>query len=74
MPIVQITLIEGRNQAIKADVIKRVTDAIVDSTSAPRESIRVILNEVPAGNWGVGGVLWQDSRKKQPMAGPTDEK
>lgn len=56
MPLIQVTLIEGRPDQAKAALIARLTDAVVDTLGAPRESVRVILQEVPAAHWGVGGV------------------
>lgn len=56
MPLVQVTMIEGRGAEVKANLIRRVTDAVVETTEAPRESVRVIIQEVPGSHWGVGGV------------------
>lgn len=55
MPLIQVTLIEGRSAESKTALIRGLTDAAVDATASPRESIRVILQEVPAAHWGVGG-------------------
>ena len=43
MPLVEVTLIEGRTKEKKAALIKAVTDAVESTIDAPRESIRVIL-------------------------------
>ncbi|VFR32444.1 4-oxalocrotonate tautomerase [plant metagenome] len=56
MPLIQVTLIEGRPDEAKAELLKGLTQAAVEALGAPRESIRVILQEVPAAHWGVGGV------------------
>jgi 4-oxalocrotonate tautomerase len=64
LPLIQVTLIEGRSEEVKSMLIRGLTDAAVDATAAPRESIRVILQEVPAAHWGVGGI---------PKGGPTTE-
>lgn len=55
MPLVDVTLIEGRDNEKKAALIKRLTDVVEETLGAPRASIRVILREVPAAHWGVGG-------------------
>jgi 4-oxalocrotonate tautomerase len=55
MPIVEITLIEGRPADKKRKLIGRVTDAIVEAIDAPRESVRIILREIPAAHFGVAG-------------------
>ena len=55
MPIVNVTMIEGRSVELKVKMVKAVTEAIVESINAPRESIRVIINEVPAWHFAAGG-------------------
>jgi 4-oxalocrotonate tautomerase len=56
MPLVEITMIEGRPKEKKVALIKKLTDAVEESIGAPRESIRVVIREVPPEHWGVGGV------------------
>ena len=56
MPIVEVLLIEGRSREKKLALMKALTDAVEITLAAPRESIRVILREVPAEHWAVGGV------------------
>jgi 4-oxalocrotonate tautomerase len=56
MPLIQVTLLEGRSAEAKAALIRRLTDAAVEAVAAPREAVRVILQEVPLAHWGVGGV------------------
>jgi len=55
MPIVDISLLEGRDAKKKARLIREVTDAVERALGVPRESVRVLLREVPAEHWGVGG-------------------
>ena len=56
MPIVEITLIEGRSLEKKAALMKAVTAAIADSIGAPAEAVRIIIREIPPEHFGVGGV------------------
>ena len=55
MPLVEITMIEGRNIIQKAALIEKVTDAVVEAVGAPIQSIRVCIREIPGENWGVAG-------------------
>ncbi len=55
MPIVEITLIEGRSFTAKERLVKEVTEAIVSSIGAPKEAVRVILREVPPWHFAVAG-------------------
>lgn len=55
MPLVQVSLIEGRTAHQKEELIVELTDAVVRALGARRESVRVLLYEVPAEHWGAGG-------------------
>lgn len=54
MPIITINLLTGRDAAKKRALIREVADAAARALDAPLASIRVILNEVPPENWGIG--------------------
>lgn len=56
MPFAQIHLLEGRSEEQKRAAIERVTQALVEALGAPRESVRVLIHDVPKENWGIGGV------------------
>jgi 4-oxalocrotonate tautomerase len=56
MPIVQISMIQGRTPEKKAELIKKVTDAIVETLQIPKDRVRIVLNEVPEENLGDGGI------------------
>jgi 4-oxalocrotonate tautomerase len=57
MPIIDITLLEGRSFEQKRKLAEKVTDAAVEALGAPRDSVRIILREVPKHHFAVGGVL-----------------
>lgn len=56
MPIVQVNMMEGRSDEQKEAVIREVTEALVRAVGAPRESVRVLINEMPKQHFGIGGV------------------
>ncbi len=58
MPLVEISLIEGRDAETKERMISEVTDAIVRTSGAPAEVVTVIIRDVPKGSWGSGGVAY----------------
>jgi len=60
MPFAQIFLIEGRSEDQMRAVIEKVTDALVDALGAPRDRVRVWIQEVPATHWGIGGTPAKD--------------
>jgi 4-oxalocrotonate tautomerase len=46
MPMVQITMLQGRTADQKRKMAKRITDALVEEAGARREGIIVAFNEV----------------------------
>lgn len=56
MPFAQIFMIEGRTEAQKKAVIEKVTQALVEAVNAPKENVRVWIQDVPKENWGIAGV------------------
>jgi 4-oxalocrotonate tautomerase len=55
MPVINVTLIEGRTVEAKVKLIKAITNAVVESINAPKEAVRVIINEVPPWHFGAAG-------------------
>ena len=56
MPIIQASIIAGRPDEMKEKLIAELTDAAVRALDAPRESVRVLITEIPAQNFGIAGV------------------
>lgn len=54
MPIVQISMIEGRDEASVKRCIKEVARTVHQTLGAPLAAIRVIVHQVPAAHWAVG--------------------
>ena len=57
MPVVTIQLFEGRTLEQKRQLVRAVTDALVEYAGARPDALHVILQEVPRDNWGRAGVL-----------------
>lgn len=62
MPLVEVTLVEGRTPEQLRTLISRLTDAVVESVGAPTENVRVVLREVPATHWAAGDVPIAEKR------------
>jgi 4-oxalocrotonate tautomerase len=56
MPLVEVTIMEGRNREKKDAMMMEVAQAVHRTLEAPLETIRVVIREVPAAHWSVGGV------------------
>lgn len=55
MPIIEVSLVEGRPAEAKERLIQALTDAAIEAIGAPRETVRVILRELPPAHYAVGG-------------------
>jgi 4-oxalocrotonate tautomerase len=56
MPIVQISMAQGRTQDKKEELIKKVTDAIVETLQVPKDRVRIVLYELPKENIAFSGI------------------
>ena len=66
MPIVRIELTEGRTAQQKGALIRRVTEAVVETLAVEPEQVRVLLFEVPPEHWAIGGTTLAQRRGLQP--------
>jgi 4-oxalocrotonate tautomerase len=55
MPIVEITMVEGRTPDQKKALLRSVTDAIVGALTVPPGNVRIILREIPTAHFAVAG-------------------
>lgn len=46
---------EGRTEEQKQAVIEKISQALHEALGAPMENIRVLIQDVPKTNWGIGG-------------------
>jgi 4-oxalocrotonate tautomerase len=65
MPIVEVTLVEGRSPEELRDMISAVTTAVSETVAAPVESIRVIIREVPTTHFAAGDITIAERRTGQ---------
>jgi 4-oxalocrotonate tautomerase len=54
MPIVQISIVEGRSPEKIRNLIREVTLATASTLDAPIDSIKVLVTEVAPTHWGSG--------------------
>jgi 4-oxalocrotonate tautomerase len=64
MPIVRIDLLEGRDAARKAELMRRITEVMVEVLEVRPEQVRVLLSELPPEHWAIGGVSIAEREKK----------
>src|ERR1700722_2829146 len=62
MPVVQITMLQGRTADQKRKLAERITDALVEEAGARRERVIVAFNEVSKESYASGGELMIDKK------------
>jgi 4-oxalocrotonate tautomerase len=62
MPMVQVTLLQGRTADQKRKLAQRITDALVEEAGAAREGVMIAFNEVTKESYASGGVLIADKK------------
>ena len=55
MPLIQVTMVQGRTVEQKHALIARLTDAMVEAVGTPRDRVRVAIYEISGDDWGIGG-------------------
>jgi 4-oxalocrotonate tautomerase len=56
MPLIEVTLVEGRTPEQLRALISGLTHAASEAVGAPVENVRVVVREVPATHWAAGDV------------------
>jgi 4-oxalocrotonate tautomerase len=60
MPLIRVSMFPGRAPDQKAELVRRLTEAYLEVCGLPGQSTRgvwVVIDEVPAAHWGVGGEI-----------------
>lgn len=57
MPIIQVTLVEGRDETVVENFIREIAQTTSRTLDAPLSSIRVMVNTVPPNHFAVGDRL-----------------
>ncbi len=68
MPLIEVTLVEGRSAEQLRALIRALTLAAVEAVDAPVDSVRVVVREVPATHWAAGDVTIAERRASSPSA------
>lgn len=65
MPLIEVTLAEGRSPEKLRVLISKLTEAVVETGVAKKEAVRVILREVPKSHWAAGDETLAERAAKQ---------
>jgi 4-oxalocrotonate tautomerase len=65
VPLIEVTLVEGRSPEQLRALITKLTAATCDAVDAALDSVRVVVREVPATHWAAGDETIAERRAKQ---------
>lgn len=60
MPIIQVTLVEGREEEVVENFIREIARTAAETLDTPLSTIRVMVNSVPPNHFAVGDKLKSD--------------
>jgi 4-oxalocrotonate tautomerase len=60
MPYVTVKMLPGRTEDQKKALVEKVTDAVSETTGAPKEKVVVFIEEMSPNHYGVAGVRHSD--------------
>jgi 4-oxalocrotonate tautomerase len=55
MPLIQVTMVEGRTTEQKHALIRNLSASMSETLGVPLERIRVAIYEISPDEWGIGG-------------------
>lgn len=62
MPTIRVELMEGRTLEQKKNLVKALTQAVVDTLDSKPESVDVLLYDIKRHDWATGGQLWSEKK------------
>jgi 4-oxalocrotonate tautomerase family enzyme len=65
MPYVNVQLLRGVTRKQKSQIVKDITDSLVNNLGKKPEHIHVVLQEIEEQDWGFAGQLTDDWKRAQ---------
>ena len=64
MPYVNLQITQGATREQKAQLVKDITDSLVNVLDKKPEHIHIVIQEIEEENWGYSGLLTDDWKKQ----------
>jgi 4-oxalocrotonate tautomerase family enzyme len=61
MPLVQISIVRGRERETVKECIRQVARTVAETLNAPLATVRVIVTEIEPDHWATGDRLKSDT-------------
>ncbi len=62
MPTIRVEMFEGRTPEQKQNLVKAITQAVVDTLGSKPDGVDVILYDIKKSDWATGGELWSEKK------------
>jgi 4-oxalocrotonate tautomerase len=62
MPTIRVEMLEGRTPEQKKNLVKALTQAVVETLGSKADSVDVLLFDVKRSDWATGGELWSEKK------------
>ena len=66
MPTIRVEWLATRTARQRAELARRLTDAMVEVAQVPKDIVKVVFDEIDPRRQTRGGVFWSDILKKKP--------
>jgi 4-oxalocrotonate tautomerase len=63
MPVVTVQMWTGRTVAQKRNLVRAITQAMIDHAGCKPDHLHVIIQDVPKDSWGRAGVLGSEEKE-----------
>ncbi len=63
MPYINLQITKGASREQKAEIVYRMTDALVQVLNKKPEHIHIVIQEIDDDDWGFNGMLTSEWRK-----------
>lgn len=60
MPYITVKMLEGRSEEQKRALVEKVTEAVSETSGAPKDKIVVFIEEMSKNHYAVGGKRLSD--------------
>jgi 4-oxalocrotonate tautomerase len=58
MPVIEVKMLSGRSAEQRKEIVRQITDVMVNVAGARKEAVSVILQEFSPEHYAVGGELF----------------
>ncbi|HHP7232371.1 MAG TPA: 4-oxalocrotonate tautomerase family protein [Xenococcaceae cyanobacterium] len=65
MPYVNVQITKGATKEQKAQLVKDITNSLVNVLNKKPEHIHIVIQEISEENWGFAGMLTDEWKKQQ---------